>query len=212
MGMRTFQCRSHPGGIFRMPARRGRPPVRCTDQHPCTLASEPQEAPVKAPERHAAAPTGANPSLPLAMTAKERLTAVGWECAGKASEDFAELVCSRGEESLVMRWDAGTLTSQQYDMNSPNPNRNGIPPHRLNFDPTEVTDGELANLIRGMPIKWWNTLGSSEESAIVGNKVTVTHTFVGSGDTDNSKRVITFIDHGGGGFRSFHAEALLKVG
>lgn len=171
---------------------------------------------VAAPERATEVRTSPNASLPMAKAAKERLEAVGWTCQGRAwidaGEGYASVTASRGEETLLMEWCETKVIRQDYSMNSPNPDRNGIPPHKLNFEPEEVTDSELARLVTGMKVTWWNSLAGSAETAIVGNKVNIEHIYVGGGDTDNSKRIVKFIDHSGGGFRAFHAGALLKVG
>lgn len=218
-----------------MPARRGRPPVRCTDEHPCDRAGTPEFIPAadkpmleqarskmaaRAAESAPAPRTAANDSLASAMRAKAQLEAVGWVVKGRAwfeervgREHWAEVVCSRGAESLIIRWQNGVLSTEQYSMEHLNRADNGIPPHSLSFDPNELTDGELVRMVRGMKVTWWNTIASSRETAIIGTgNVAVEHLFVGGGDTDNSKRIIKFLDHSGGGFRAFHVGALLKVG
>jgi hypothetical protein len=238
MPNKRFQCRTHGGGIFSMPARRGRPPVRCTESHPCDraemLQTSVRDVPgigkvavhtlANAPESVHEARSTANDSLPLAMAAKARLEAVGWICKGRAwidvtsatvapAEHCAEVTCSRGAETLIIVWVNGVLKRQDYQMESIRPAENGIPANSLNFDPNEMTDGELVRMVRGMKVTWWNTIAGSRETAIVGpNNVAVEHLFVGGGDTDNSKRIIKFLDHSGGGFRAFHVGALLKVG
>lgn len=222
MPMIRRQCRLHPGGIFGMPARKGRPPVKCTEEYPCDKVDA---APPAAHDRHfvpsesgAEPPVGPNDSLPLAMAAKARLEAVGWTVKGRAwiapmtTWHMAEITCSRGAETLMIVWQDGVLNDQDYQMESIRPAENGIPPHSLPFNPEEVTDSELARLISGMKVTWWNSLAGSRETAIVSPKVNIEHIFVGGGDTDNSKRIVKFIDHSGGGFRAFHAGALLKVG
>lgn len=225
MPYKRFQCRTHQGGIFSMPPRKGRPPVRCTPEHPCDRASAPQAAqqvaPVSAPESVAKATRVANDSLPLAMAAKARLEAVGWTVKGRAwigndtdvPGHWAEVICSRGAETLIVMWQNGVLKTQDYSMENLRQSENGIPPHKLSFNPDELTDGELVRMVRGMKVTWWNTIASSAETAIIGPaNIAVEHLFVGGGDTDNSKRIIKFLDHGGGGFRAFHVGALLKVG
>ena len=319
---KRYQCRSHQGGIFSMPPRRGRPPVRCTPEHPCDRAdaaqqvtsdqpnfdamtnselkayarehfstitkltsrasliramqaqlakrgarqvvtnvvrevpgvgkvavvtTEPRTVLVKpptrfngscpecgatgghratcshsgrGPERNAEPRTSANDSLPLAMRAKAQLEPLGWTVKGRAWVEgasvvthHAEVIASRGAETLVMHWVDGVLAEQQYSMEHLKESENGIPPHKLNFNPDEMTDGELVRMLRGMKVTWWNTLGSSTETAIIGPaNIAIEHLFVGGGDTDNSKRIIKFLDHSGGGFRAFHVGALLKVG
>lgn len=34
--MKKISCRDHKGGVFTIPPRKGRPPVRCTEENPCT--------------------------------------------------------------------------------------------------------------------------------------------------------------------------------
>jgi len=164
--------------------------------------------------------TVVNDSLPLAMAAKEHLVAVGWTVEGRAWLESAvegtygaEVTASRGQETLIMRWFDGRLVDQDYSMNYVKPSENMLPGRTLSFDPNELTDRELIQKISGMKITWWNTLGNSTESAVVpGDRVTVQHIFVGNGDEDNSKRVVTFVDRNAGGFRSFHTSMLMKVG
>jgi hypothetical protein len=158
------------------------------------------------------------------MAAKARLEAVGWTVKGRAwiavdtgkSEQMAycaEILCSRGAETLIIIWSDGVLIRQDYQMESIRAVENGIPPSSLSFDPNEMTDGELVRMVRGMKVTWWNTIAGSRETAIIGTgNVAVEHLFVGGGDTDNSKRIVKFLDHSGGGFRAFHVAALLKVG
>lgn len=298
MPNKRYQCRSHDGGIFSMPPRRGRPPVRCTGEFPCdraktitvagkavtvskTIATQAGEsgrfeamtnAELKAyarehfstiskitsreqliaamtaqlakraqvtnvvrevpgigkvavitrtPAESVLKPrTGANDSLPLAMRAKAQLEPVGWVVKGRAWLEgasvvthHAEVVASRGAETLIMHWVDGVLAEQQYSMEHLKQAENGMPASKLSFNPDEMTDGELVRMLRGMKVTWWNTLGSSTETAIIGPaNIAIEHLFVGGGDTDNSKRIIKFLDHSGGGFRAFHVGALLKVG
>jgi hypothetical protein len=152
------------------------------------------------------------------MRAKERLSAVGWVVKGRAwvmdmtGWQMAEVTASRGAETLVITWQDGVLNEQTYAMEDINPAKNDYPPSQLSFDPDELTDSELVRMIKGMKVSWWNTIASSTESAVIGGTVTVEHIFFVNGDEDNSKRVVKFIDHSGGGFRAFHVGALLKVG
>lgn len=280
---KRYQCRTHQGGIFSMPARRGRPPVRCTPEHPCDRAKTIEVAgktvtvpngkpdfasmsnadlkayarehfstigkitsraqmitameaqlikrldgappmPAKPAESVPAVRTAPNDSLSSAKAAKTRLEAVGWMVKGRAwfcesavtagaQDHMAEVIASRGAETLVIQWINGVLLTQDYSMESLRQSENGIPAHSLSFNPDELTDSELVRMVRGMKVTWWNTIASSKESAVVGTaNVAVEHLFVGGGDTDNSKRIVKFLDHSGGGFRAFHVGALLKVG
>jgi hypothetical protein len=127
----------------------------------------------------------------------------------------AEITCSRDTETLIMRWVNGELVTQEYLMEPLVDNHMGAeraPNPKLHFDPAALTDSELVKTIRGMPVRWWNSIAGSEERAVIGNKVTIEHIFRENGDEDESKRIVKFIDHNGGGFRAFHVSALLKVG
>lgn len=223
MTMKRFQCRTHQGGIFSVPPRRGRPPVRCTEEFPCdkstTDAGIPEYVPAESKATLASArskipapkgPVGNAASLALARAAKAQLTAVGWEVQGKAANDRVGITASRGSETLIMAWVDGKLTENSYSLLHEKPSDNGFPQSRLTFNPHETTDSELVRLLQGMKVTWWNTLGGSTESGIIGNKISIEHIFDGS--TENNKRLVKFVDHSGGGFRAFHIEALLKVG
>jgi hypothetical protein len=224
MPLRRKQCRSHPGGIFSYQSQRGRQPVRCKPENPCDKAAEVMVQTVnenhpQLAQRASAAPKEGNPSLTLAKEAKSLLEAAGWVCKGRAwtenaSEEtyVAELTCSRGNETLNMQWVNNELREQQYAMEFLKPAYNGYPDSELRFNPDELTDSELVRMIKGMKVTWWNTIAGAKESAIVGGTVTVEHIFRDNGDEDNSKRIVKFLDHGGGGFRAFHVGALVKVG
>ncbi|HTS10090.1 MAG TPA: hypothetical protein VMP68_31295 [Candidatus Eisenbacteria bacterium] len=172
---------------------------------------------ITGPQRVTEPRTTENPSLTLAKAAKERLTSLGWACKGRAgfAEDgaaWAELTCSRGAETLVINWQGREMVSQQYALEFDKPQDNGVPESALPFNPDEVTDSELVRLIKGMKVTWWNTIAGAKETAVIGGTVTVEHIFRDNGDEDNAKRVVKFLDHGGGGFRAFHVSSLLKVG
>lgn len=235
MPNKRYMCRTHNGGVFSIPPRKGRPPVRCTEQYPCdkvNTASTSNRGAIAARVGASEASNRAkqlaksitrpaepavNPNVPLAMAAKAQLEAVGWLVKGKAFIDdegtpYVHLVASRGPETLVIEWQNGKLLSQQYALEFIKPSENGYPARQLSFDPAELTDSELVRMIRGMKVQWWNTIASSTETAVIGDKVTIEHMFFTSGDEDNTKRIVKFIDHSGGGFRAFHVSALLKVG
>lgn len=220
MALKIYNCRDH-GGVFKQPPRRGRPPVRCSEDNPCTkvapqatpqqvakAADRAMNAPRKAPESVPAASNGANPSVPLAMEAKAQLVALGWVVEGKAKGTSAQISATRGPETLIMMWVGGKLLAQDYSLSYIAPSDNAIPEHSLSFEPDELTNTELVQMLRGMQVTWWNTLASSKETAVIGNKVSIEHIY----DDDREKRIVKFIDHSGGGFRAFHVAALLKVG
>jgi len=172
---------------------------------------------VKARQSKPAASAELSATLSMAKAAKEQLVVVGWTVEGRGGVapegPFARVTASRDAETLVIEWVNGKLIAQDYSMNYIKPSENMLPGRKLNFDPDELTDRELIQKISGMKVTWWNTLGSSTETAVVpGDRVTVQHIFVGNGDEDNSKRIVTFVDRNAGGFRSFHTSMLMKVG
>lgn len=228
---KRITCRTH-GGIFNYPIRSGRQPVKCRAEYLCdqavveaaaTVTSVVRDVPgvgkvavltgprTKQAESNGAARSADNPSLALAMAAKEQLVNLGWVVQGKADGAggaSAEIQASRGAETLIMRWSAGKVVTQDYSLEYEKPSLNGIPGRKLAFDPEELTDRELVDRIKGMTVTWWNTLANSTETGTIGNKVAIEHLF----DGDNTKRLVKFIDHSGRGFRAFHVSALMKVG
>lgn len=172
--------------------------------------------------------TTVNPSIPPAMAAKALLVEKGWLVEGRAWMDtvggspsglreggFAEITATRDDERIYMVWVEGELKDQTYSLwhNGHTPEANGRPKSNLGFDPEELTDQELIRVLSGQKVTWWNRLGSNQESGTIANKVQISHTYIGGkADENPGERVITFVDHGGGGFRSFHASALVKVG
>jgi hypothetical protein len=331
--LKSIRCREH-GGIFRVPPRRGRPPVRCTEDNPCAVEQASPEQVTKAAERAATAPrkvsrpeqvaseiknrriaefvaaeraataprkvsrpeqvaseiknrriaefvaaeraataprkvsrpeqvaseiknrriaefvpaeqkpalerarekvarqaesfskprSQPNPSLALAQEAKRRLEALGWTVKGRAwvedlMEDpnpaaLAQVTAVRGDETISLTWQDGTLVDQNYSLWSETPSDNGMPAKKLSFNPAEMTDGELVRAVSGMKVTWWNALARSNETAVVGKKLTIEHIYdtIENGGTDAVKRLIKFVDLNGSGFRAFHVDALLKVG
>lgn len=162
-----------------------------------------------------------NRSVPKAKQARELLETKGWTVAkGQAWREgdqfFAKLDAVRDEERLMMVWTDGELTTQDYSMwhNGVLPEMNGRPKSGLGFDPDELTDRELVQLLSGQTIEWWNRIGRSTERATVsGNNVRVMHTYIGGrADENPGERQITFVDHGGGGYRTFLVSALMKIG
>src|SRR5688500_2735181 len=246
-------CRRH-NGVFKVPVRRGRKPVKCSEDNKCVrhpdyvspalIDSEPAkpksvltdsngqwtgELPKLSKRRRelrtsvqkpAEVTISMNKWVPLAKAAKEHLETQGWHnirgrVYREAVDQYAEVTASRGEEHILMVWRNGILIDQKYHMwaNGHTPEKNNRPKSQLDFDMDEVTDRELVQLLSGQKVTWWNRLGTSQESGTVANKVTITHTFIGgTADENPGERVITFVDHGGGGYRSFHASALIKVG
>lgn len=248
--MKTIRCREH-GGTFTIESRRGRPPVRCSPENPCTnaaavtrqdvvsrkTASVPRQVAVKireevkqaaetfvaakpavtVPEQRKPAPR-VNESVVAAQAAREMLEPLEWATAGKGWTDergmsHATLTCTRGSELLVLTWEAGTLTHQNYTLwDVRKPSNNGMPAHSLNFDPDETSDRELARQLAGMRVTWWNRISRKEETAIVGDRLEIKHVYSGKGDETPGERIITFADHSGTGFRSFRVDALISIG
>lgn len=175
-----------------------------------------------------AAPTARKPtnaSLPMAQVAKAKLEVLGWTAKGRAWEEqpsddgdpggqqMAMVTASRGEETISLTWQDGVLVDQQYSLWSEKPSDNGKPPSKLDINPNEMTDRELVHMISGMKVTWWNSLARSNESAIVGTKLTIEHVYdTAENGLETVKRLVKFVDHSGGGYRAFHVDALLKVG
>ncbi len=269
--MALITCRDH-GGTFERPARRGRPPVRCSEDNMCSkhpnarkaparkaskaapvkatrrtrlehssrvapddkrirdaaavaaakrkAISQPLpealQAPVKAPRKPVEPSTAANPSVPMALAAKALLEPQGWTChATTPTPVRVEFHASRGTERLALVWENGEPVSQDYTLfDTEKLSANGIPAgkRKLPFDPDEMTDSELVKALSGMTVVWWNRIAQGEEKATLPSKVQITHTFNGTGDEVPGDRVVTFVDVHGGGFRSFRAGALMRLG
>lgn len=278
MAQKNIRCREH-GGIFTLVPRRGRPPVRCSEDNPCTNSvmhggpskqATPAHVP-RAAEKAATAPrkvsrservasgisnrnvdrmakpreearrafaeaeseskprSQGNANLPMAQAAKAKLEALGWTVKGRAwreapdtddaveaehlTADMAQVTGARGDETISLTWQDGALVDQSYSLWSEKPSDNGKPNGKLDFNPNEVTDRELVHIISGMKVTWWNSLAKSEEKAIVGTKLTIEHVYdTAANGLETVKRLVKFVDRDAGGFRAFHADALLKVG
>lgn len=163
-----------------------------------------------------------NTSLPSAQKAKELLTAKGWEVQGRGwfeneaegRVSHAEVIATRDDERISMLWVEGNLVDQNYQLwaNGQPPAVNGRPKSQLDFDPEDIGDQELIRVLSGQSVTWWNRLGSSKESGVIGERVRVTHTFIGGrADENPGERTITFVDREGG-YRSFYVSALVKIG
>lgn len=164
--------------------------------------------------------TSVNPSLPLAKAAKVRLEELGWSAKGRAFVDddgglCAEVTAARDTELLVMVWRNGKCVRQDYSLEpppAPTETSGPLPIRNLHFNPVDLTDSELVRMIKGMRVTWWNTIAGAKETAIAGGKITIEHIFYESGNEDEAKRIVKFVDRDAGGFRAFHVSALLKVG
>lgn len=153
-----------------------------------------------------------------AEAAKSLLEAQGWTVAGKAwrkdDHDYVTVVATRGEEMTSIMWVDGALTDQHYSLwNTELPSRNGKPQSKLSFNPDEIPDYELAAIIAGAKVTFYNRLAKAEESFTVSReKVTIEHMYNGKGDETPGERVVKFVDANGHGFRAFRLDQLLKVG
>jgi hypothetical protein len=223
--MKQFKCRVH-SGIFKMPARRGRPPVQCTAQHPCSRSDETTTTvvPSRAADtasaiknarmtEHAVPSPNAPVSMAKAMAAKKQLEVVGWIIKGRAWQEdgaaCAEIIATRNDEFLMIVWKDGTPVSQQYTMWNESNSRVLAPRRHLNFDPSELTDAELADALRGCKVTWWNKISNGTEEAIVPDKLSIEHVY-SHGQEDPSMRIVKFCGMGSM-FRAFHVGALLSI-
>jgi hypothetical protein len=166
-----------------------------------------------------------NPSVPLAKKAKDQLEPLGWVCTATKDDDTARVAFSatRGEEYMTILFEDGKTVSQDYwlwDANKTS-GQNGKPKSRLPFNPDEMTDAELATALRGKQVEWWNRIKSGKEKATISMKqIKIEHTFYDPSPTDDDGneiepseplRIVSFVDPTGGGFRSFHVDALMRV-
>jgi hypothetical protein len=173
----------------------------------------------KGPESKPQRISGTNPSLDRGQAAKALLEAQEWTVAGKAWTDaegssWASVTAARGEEMLHIVWKDGEAQDQVYNLwNLDKPSANGKPNSKLPFDPDEIPDAELAQMLVGVRIKWWNRLAGKEESAVCGrDSIEIEHKWTGTGDEYPAARLIKFIDVDSGGYRHFRLEQLTKVG
>lgn len=242
---KTINCREH-GGMFTIEARRGRPPVRCTEDNPCTpnrLNTERVKkaigGPVIAAKRKRAdalqaarqevatvmaAPPAEKPAErraakmpPKALTharkAANLLRDSGWTVTGRASADGISVIGAREQETIALHWRPDGTHAQDYmlwDMEQPS--ANDKPESKLNFDPDEMPDRELVQHLSGMKVTWWNRLSGGEETAVIGNTLTIEHCYNGAGNETPADRIIKFVDLEGKGFRHFRVGALINVG
>lgn len=165
-----------------------------------------------------------NRSLDLAKTAKSLLEAVGWQCKGRAwaparteagaAELAAEIIATRGEETLILQWEDGKPTVADYSLwNTHHMADNTMPTPRLKFDPNDLSDAELARRLSGMRVEWWNKLaGAVMTGTVSGQKIKIERTYNARGIESPADRIVQFNDAGDGGFRAFRVNALLKVG
>lgn len=238
---KVITCRTH-GGTFRVPIKRGRPPVNCTPENKCRKPKQTvgavaprtmeraradsaairgttgkAEVPAKPAEAAPVPPQQQSPGVRKAFQAKAQLEALGWECKGSKAEGKAVLTATRGVELLVVTWDLmeGKVITQDYTLwdTTVGTGRNGKPPSKLTFDPEETPDAELVRELSGMKVTWWNSLAQAETSDVVQpGTIKVEHSYESNGDEVYGDRIVKFIGYGGGGFRAFRLAALMKVG
>lgn len=184
-------------------------------------ATQAREIPPKKPTRNRpeAGPVTVrhNPSIVFARQAKDQLEPLGWNLKGRQWTDedeiaWAEVTGTRGEETIAIRWADGKFVSQDYSLwdADKSPGQNNRPKSRLPFDPNEMTDDELARELAGRHVTWWNRLANNTETAIIGDKLKIEHTYTGGNET---ARQIHFVDAtpNHGKFRAFNVDALMKV-
>lgn len=227
--MKHILCREH-GGTFSITPRRGRPPVRCSEDNPCdqnrTLlgglkkhpkpVAEARSSASKVKATPAPASVHKNPSVPFAHKAQTELTPLGWILKGKAGfvdgVGWAEVVATRGVESIILRWEDGKKVTQEYSIwdSESSPEQNGRPKSQLRFDPNEMTDLDLARELSGRTITWWNRLANNTDKAVIGEKLEIQHCYTGGNETARFLRFIDQTEHRGS-YRAVHVEALIKA-
>lgn len=233
-------CRTHPGGKFTPPKRKGRPPVRCEEAYPCsardTAITPPthkpksvagkqlvsvgtDEGPTAARTRIQANFNGADASREKAKQAKALLVEQGWTVEGKGKGTVAEITAIRGTEMLFMAWDNGALTASNYSLWANNRKRHPSmpdPEFQDGFDPNMMSDRELVHALSGMTVTWWNHLGQSRMTAVVSNKrISIQQLYDEDAikhGADPADRIISFVDMNGTGFRALRVRELLKIG
>jgi hypothetical protein len=227
------QCRTHPGGRFESPSRRGRPPTSCAPAYPCSasgthIPAKPKRSTPRSRVEHAAAtPEGQSEprsqdseSLSKAKAAKALLEPQGWTIEGRAwtPEDaagqWASITGVRGEELISMVWNSdGELHSSDYSLwNTQRISANGAPKAHLPFDVDEIPDARLVPYLAGMKLTWHNKLKGGPETAYAGKSIEIMHVYDNLGEELPGDRTIRFIDATGTGYRAFRLSALLKVG
>lgn len=223
----AYLCDKHPSNVTKpAPTRGGRlaqslKGVKTTAQNrrrqpePVVEAPEPKRAP-RARQKASPVVIRHNPSVPLAFQAKKVLEPEGWQVKAEAFDEDATVVLtgSRGKEIISLTWVNGKLTKQDYSMFvGDKPELEGMPRPRLDFIVDDMSDMALVKELCGKKVTWWNRIGKSKETATFparsDQRVKVEHLMNGSGHEE--KRVISFVDQSGTGYRAFDAAALLSV-
>lgn len=199
MSTKRIKCRVH-GGYFTVEARRGRPPVKCTEDNECDAQKVPStsartgssslgkrmaEHASKTPTSDATRATvnasgssdRANWSEARQATVREinriftELSKLGWTAQRSwADKSTAEITATRGEEMIYVTVVNGTATMQYSLWSFDKPAANKRPATNLPFDPDEIGDGELARYLVGSRVTWYNRLSGKEETAICGKE------------------------------------------
>ncbi len=195
---KEIQCRDHAHGFFTVEAgRRGRPPVRCNENNPCTKsplykAKTSKVAPKKVTTRRAtsspkATATGIpqgestydapekrdNKSVPVALRAKLLLETEGWKLHARQRFDqqghgIVEVTGIRGNETLLLLFVDGVAFSQDYNLSlDADPVASKDMDKRRKFDASEMTDLELVGRLIGRTVTWLNTIGNITETATI---------------------------------------------
>lgn len=220
------QCTKHPAvKIIReepMPKKRGpkaapRTMARAKADSAAVRGTLPEALTPRKPAQPPVEPQTAVPAgVAKALEAKALLEAQGWTCHAKRAEGGGvEFHASRGTERITMAIASnGHVIKQDYTLwDTQKPDTNGVPRDkvRLDFNPDELSDRQLVEMLRERTVIWWNRIGGFEEKATLPHKVQITHTFNGHEDEVPGDRVITFVDLHGGGFRSFRQGALMRL-
>lgn len=210
---------------------KGKVPTRSGGRQPAKVANArtarqtARTEPAKAPPKRAPKSTPEasevvvrhNPSIPFAQKAREQLEPLGWALKGRGWVDedeaaWAEVVATRGPETLAIRWRDGKFYSQDYSLwdSDKTAGQQNMPKATLPFDPDEMSDEELAKELAGRKITWWNRIASSTESAIIGDKFQIQHNYTGGNETS---RQVLFVDQTPGyyKFRAFNVDAMMRV-
>lgn len=167
-------------------------------------------------------------TVALAQEAKDKLVSQGWTVTGRGYVDpvevspgttvggvpCAELIAARGDERITMHWRGDKLVDQQYSLwDMEQPHKNEMPEKGISSKYDEFTDKELVAEMAGQRVTWWNKLGKNKEVAFCPpDSVKIAHCYNGAGDETPADRIVTIVDHGGTGYRSFRVGQILKIG
>ena len=245
MATKRLKCRTH-GGYFSVEARRGRPPVNCTEENECDAQKIPTTKRGTAAQpsldrrmvTHASNPktatSDATPALTTASGTPDRaawvnaraataaeinrifreLVVLGWDAKRAwVDKSTAEIIAIRGIEMLYVTVTNGVASTQYSLWDFEKPFTNHKPVSKLPFDPDEIGDRELARLLVGTKVTWYNRLSGKEETGYCGSdRIVVEHSYNPKGDELPGERIVKFVDADARNFRAFRLDQLLKVG